>query len=138
MFNACKWLKYALVGFVLLSCLIITTGIVRADVTFREFSSIEDLQAWLQKQPLLLIADSTGYISLTDTCTYAADALQRKALTEGYLMSVQLVQDGYLLGQKVVENKQGSHMGNLVIIGRNIYYIEPETKKITLIGKRGE
>lgn len=85
----------------------------------REFSSLEELEAWLKDNRSRFLATSNaGIVSLVsheatdrDDCDDQSLRLQKKAIHDGYLMSVQLVEGT-------------SHMGNLVIIGEKIYYIE--------------
>ncbi len=99
---------------------------------FREFEDLAELTEWLEKNslPIRLIAGEDGRIDLLNykstsqyDCDDYAEALQRKALEQGFLMSQQLVLNGQVYGVKV-SKYTGPHMGNLAVIGNNIYYIE--------------
>ena len=99
---------------------------------FREFKDLAELTEWLEKNglPIRLIADKDGRIDLVNPkstsqydCDDYAEDLQRKALEQGFLMSQQLIINGKIYGVKVSENTE-PHMGNLTVIGNNIYYIE--------------
>ena len=99
---------------------------------FREFEDLAELTEWLEKNrlPIRIIAGEDGRIDLVNPtstsqydCDDYAEALQRKALEQGYLMSQQLIINGKVYGVKVSEYTE-PHMGNLTTIGNNIYYIE--------------
>ena len=99
---------------------------------FIEFKDLAELTEWLEKNslPIQIIADEDGRIDLVNPkstsqydCDDYAEALQIKALEQGYLMSQQLVLNGRVYGVKVSEYTE-PHMGNLTTIGSNIYYIE--------------
>jgi hypothetical protein len=112
---------------------------------FRVFDSAEELNEWLEAEclPVTLIAGSTGRISLSSPRTTAeydcddyAEELQKKALAQGYLMSQQLVYNGRLFGVKVSEYT-GPHMGNLTMVGGDIYYVEsiPPHKAVKVVSR---
>jgi hypothetical protein len=88
----------------------------------REFESLDELNAWLDKDD----TDSTIYIfgsgCLTgyDCDDYAA-ALVQNALLDGYSVSTQI---------------EGNHMINSTIIGNKIYFIEPQNDKVWFWGYR--
>ena len=99
---------------------------------FREFEDLAELTEWLEKNslPIVLIAGKDGRIDLINPrstsqydCDDYAEALQRKALEQGFLMSQQLLIKGQIYGVKVSEYTE-PHMGNLTVIGNDIYYIE--------------
>ena len=99
---------------------------------FREFKDLAELTEWLKNNglPIRIIADEDGNIDLLHRkstsqydCDDYAEALQRKALEQGFLMSQQLVLNGQVYGRKVSEYTE-PHMGNLTVIGNTIYYIE--------------
>ena len=99
---------------------------------FREFEDLAELTEWLEKNslPIVLIAAKDGRIDLINPrstsqydCDDYAEALQRKALEQGFLMSQQLIIKGQIYGVKVSEYTE-PHMGNLTVIGNDIYYIE--------------
>lgn len=99
---------------------------------FREFKDLAELTEWLEKNglPIRLIAGEDGRIDLVNPkstsqydCDDYAEDLQKRALEQGFLMSQQLIINGKLYGVKVSEYTE-PHMGNLTVIGNDIYYIE--------------
>lgn len=99
---------------------------------FVEFKDLAELTEWLEKNslPIQIIAGEDGRIDLINPqstsqydCDDYAEALQIKALEQGFLMSQQLVLNGQVYGHRVSEYT-APHMGNLTTIGNNIYYIE--------------
>ena len=91
-----------------------------------EFSSKEDLEKWLAEDTLDEIAvfrfalpDGTEASSDQFDCDDYALGLQERAHKDGYQMSV-----------TIIEEPEGLHMINLVIIGNEIYYIEPQTDEV--------
>ena len=88
----------------------------------REFESLDELNAWLDKDD----TDSTIYIfgsgCLTSyDCDDYAAALVQNALLDGYSVSTQI---------------EGNHMINSTIIGNKIYFIEPQNDKVWFWGYR--
>lgn len=95
----------------------------------REFDSLQEVEDWLADDDLntrvVLKADAAGLINLKGACDYIALELQRRALEQGYLMSTEIVQRGDTL-----------HMLNSVVVGNNIYYVEPQTDEVWLAAYR--
>jgi hypothetical protein len=88
----------------------------------KEFKSVEELKTWLAQD----VTNDTFYIfgngclSNYDCDDYAV-ALVRNALSDGYLVSLQ------------VEER---HMINSTIIGNKIYFIDPQSDKVWFWGYR--
>lgn len=95
---------------------------------WREFESPAILMSWSTEHLLYLwmVGDQVA-----DCDDYAA-RLQLEAYKDGYLLSVQLIQDGMLNG-KNVSNYLQSHMGNLAMIGNEIYFIEPQPEYFRIV-----
>jgi len=93
----------------------------------RDFTSYEELKLWLEVNGgIVLVADDNGIISLTtiseqNDCDDQARRLQEKAEKDGYRLSVQIVDTGYLCSVKV---SPPAHMGNLAIIGNLVYFVD--------------
>ena len=93
----------------------------------RDFMGYEELKGWLEVNGgIVLIADDNGIISLTtvneqNDCDNQARRLQEKAEKDGYRLSVQIVDTGYLCG---VEVSPPAHMGNLAVIGNLVYFVD--------------
>jgi len=99
---------------------------------FREFEDLTELKGWLEENalPIVLIAGKDGKVDFRNSkstsqydCDDYAEDLQRKALEQGFLMSQHLILKGKIFGVKVTKITE-PHMGNLTIIGNDIYYIE--------------
>jgi hypothetical protein len=95
---------------------------------WREFESPAVLMSWVKEHlaNLWIVGDQVA------DCDDYASRLQYKAYKDGYLLSVQIIKDGMLDG-KNVSNYQQSHMGNLAMIGNEIYFIEPQPKYFRIV-----
>jgi len=100
---------------------------VEKPIEWQEFASLEELKTWLAEDDtneyVYLFAGKDGIARQSDEydCDDYALQLQRRAAASGYLMSVTIVKE------------QGKpHMINLVCIGNDIYYIEPQTDEVWL------
>jgi len=99
--------------------------IVEKPIELREFTSLEELKAWLGEDDtdeyVYLLAGEDGVLRTSDKydCDDYALQLQRRAAKSGFLMSATIIE------------KQGKpHMINLANIGNDIYYIEPQTDEV--------
>lgn len=87
---------------------------------FKEFPSVEFLEAWYERnEPPVDISSPASRMDCDDYALW----LQEKALSQGWLMSVELVDMNH-------------HMLNLVTIGNDILLIEPQPLKLNAFGKR--
>ena len=99
--------------------------IVEKPIEQSEFSSKEELEKWLAEDDtegnvyFFVRADGTEVSSAKYDCDDYAVDLQKRALKDGYLMSA-----------SVVEKEDQLHMINLVTIGNDVYYIEPQTDEV--------
>jgi len=110
---------------------IIRIETVRETVVFKplsEFPSKEALESWCQENIAVLMCDDPDKADCDDYAEY----LQRKAAEDGYLLSVCPVMDGKVYGVKVTD-VPGAHMGNLAMIGNEIYYIEPQPGEYQIV-----
>jgi hypothetical protein len=90
----------------------------------REFTSVGKLTDWVNEHQLQISGDVD--------CDDYAMRLQQQAYEDGYMVSVQLIFNGYLDDVRV-SDVMGAHMGNLVIIGNNIYWIEPQQAHVKIV-----
>jgi hypothetical protein len=95
---------------------------------WREFESPAVLMSWT-KDHLTTLWISGNQVA---DCDDYASRLQLEALKDGYILSVQLVLNGMVNG-KNVSNYLGSHMGNLAMIGNEIYFIEPQPEYFRIV-----
>lgn len=103
-------------------------------VELRNFTDLEELKQWLVR---LNTNTTTIYFKQPDVtvdCDDFALALQRKALAGGYTMSFQIIEtnryNSLFESGKMPLNTL--HAINLVVIGNNAYYIEPQTGEVVL------
>ena len=104
---------------------VITEVIVEKPIELREFTSLEELRAWLAEDDtdeyVYLWAGKDGVCQLSDKydCDDYALQLQRRAAKSGFLIST-----------TIIEEQGKPHMINLACISNGIYYIEPQTDKV--------
>ena len=98
----------------------------------KHWDNLDELESWLKinKLPIVIIASNTGLVGFTNItqdarydCDDYAIELQRKALEQGYIISLQLINNGFLNGVVVSPHKE-PHMACLAIVEKSIYYIE--------------
>jgi len=104
---------------------VIAEVIVEKPIELREFTSLEELRAWLAEDDtdeyVYLWAGKDGVCRLSDKydCDDYALQLQRRAAKSGFLIST-----------TIIEEQGKPHMINLACISNDIYYIEPQTDKV--------
>jgi len=104
---------------------VIKEVIVEKPIELREFTSLEELRAWLAEDDtdeyVYLWAGKDGICRLSDKydCDDYALQLQRRAAKSGFLIST-----------TIIEKRGRPHMINLACIGNDIYYIEPQTDQV--------
>ena len=61
--------------------------------------------------------------------------MQHKALTDGYIMSFEVIgrSEYNALFKNKLSRSQSLHAINLVIIGNDAYYIEPQTDEVVFV-----
>ncbi len=103
----------------------------------RHFQNLEELEQWLGNIGVIdvrfnVVDSETGqYIKKFDCDDYAM-RLQEKSLRDGYVMSFEVISPAEynaLFKQKRIP-ADDTHAINLVIIGNEIYYIEPQNHEI--------
>ena len=97
--------------------------VVYQNIYSRRWESVEQFENWYQAQNFTILLPNGGDLDTADCDDYAL-WLAEKALEQGYLVSVCLVDDrGVVYGVYVHE---AYHMGCLVVIGNGIYYVESD------------
>ncbi len=110
---------------------IVKEVVIEKPIEQSEFSSKEELEKWLAEDDtegnvyFFVRADGTEVSSAKYDCDDYALDLQKRALKDGYLMSASVVEKGDQL-----------HMINLVTIGNDVYYIEPQTDEVWFYANR--
>ena len=95
-------------------------------LTLREFSSPDELREWLKVNHLYFVLKPNAPSFTLDpkyNCNEYARDLQKKALDSGFILSAQLINSGYLMGQQVT-TITGPHVGLIASIGNAYYYVE--------------
>ena len=95
-----------------------------------DFESFEEMEEWLEETPILII------LGKDMSCADFALLLQQRASEDGYLMSFEAIwpneYNGLFKEMRISVNR--IHAINLVIIGNNVYYIEPQTHETAIAG----
>jgi len=99
----------------------------------RNFKDVQELKQWLENRN----NTTTVFFRYPDTtidCDDFALTLQQNALADGYLMNFQIIEAGKYntLFQNTKIPAGTMHAVNLVIIGNNVFYIEPQTGEIAI------
>lgn len=95
----------------------------------KEFESRGHFIEWYKAQHFTILLPSSDY--LVD-CDDYADWVQTEAIRQGYKISVVLTTNGFVGNTRVREDRR-LHMGNLVMIGNDIYYVEPKIDEFKII-----
>ncbi len=100
----------------------------------RNFNDLKELAQWLAT---VNTNTTTVYFQLPDApidCDDYALTLQSKALTNGYILSFEIISrsEYNLVFKSQLPSGQSLHAINLAIIGNSAYYIEPQTGEVAL------
>jgi len=111
----------------------------------KDFDSLDELKSWVDgweannkpiavsilNRTFVIVGNKELYSQYWD-CDDIAEAMQRDALRDGYLMSVALVdKDGKIYDTRVSELT--SHVGVVVVADDTYYYVEPQTGDVVKI-----
>ncbi len=102
----------------------------RVPVKLRNFSGLRELEQWLEdKKNVTTIRFQSPNVTI-DCDDYALE-MQQKALADGYIMSFEVIgrSEYNSLFKTELPPTQSLHAINLVIIGNDAYYIEPQTSE---------
>jgi len=104
----------------------------KVPIELRNFSDLEELKQWLADVNTNTTTIYFEHPDITVDCDDFALVLQRKALEDGYLMSFQIIEPGKYnsLFESGKMPLNTLHAINLVVIGNNAYFIEPQTGEI--------
>jgi len=106
----------------------------------RYFQNLDELERWLGNMGVLdirfdVVDKETGQHIKRFDCEDYAIRLQDKALRDGYLMSFEVIRSveyNALFKQKRIPNG-AIHAINSVILGNEVYYVEPQTHEIVFV-----
>jgi hypothetical protein len=106
----------------------------------RYYQDLNELEQWLGEMKILdsgsnVLAEEVNQGIKSDDCDDYALKLQEKALQDGYMMSFEIIHSReYNELFKKGQVPDGTiHAINSVIIGNEVYYIEPTTQEIVLV-----
>ena len=103
----------------------------RVPIELRNFSDLEELKQWLEDRKNVTTVRFQSTDTIVDCDDYALE-LQHKALADGYLISLEIIgpseYNGIFKNSELPPNTL--HAINLVIIGNDAYYIEPQTDEV--------
>lgn len=108
---------------------------VEVPVALKPFGSLEELRAWLGDEGFYIVFGDEGYLK----CDGQALRLQNKAMEDGYIMYFQAIYpdiyNSLFHDMKITYGDNGGlHAINAVIIEKDFYYIEPQTREVALGG----
>lgn len=106
----------------------------------RHFQNLDELECWLGNMWVLdirfdVVDKETGQSIKRFDCEDYAIRLQEKALRDGYIMSFEVIRSveyNALFKQKRIPSG-AIHAINSVILGNEVYYIEPQTHEIAFV-----
>ena len=106
---------------------------IETPVVLRNFDSLDELEQWLNDTNVTAIRFQSPDTKI-DCDDYALE-LQQKAMSDGYIMSFEVIHPGEY--NKLFETRQlppnSLHAINSVVIGNNVYYIEPQTRETVFV-----
>ena len=103
----------------------------RVPVKLGNFRDLRELEQWLEdKRNVTTIRFQSPNVTV-DCDDYALE-MQQKALADGYIMSFEVIgrSEYNTLFKTELPPSQSLHAINLVIIGNDAYYIEPQTDEV--------
>ena len=108
--------------------------VTNVPVECRNFHTLDELKNWLSVNavPAGVYLQSPG---VEIDCDDYALELQRKALSDGFIISFEIVSEGEYdaLFGKPLPTGSSLHAINLAIIDNSIYYIEPQTAEVVFV-----
>lgn len=92
------------------------------NIRARNWESVEQFEQWYEDQHFTLLMTTPIY---TVDCDDYSEWVQRKALQQGYPVSEAMAKNRLYAGVWVTKI-DGLHAGNLVLIGNDYYWVEPQ------------
>ena len=104
----------------------------KVPVALRNFSDIGELKQWLVGVDMNITTTYFQSPGVTIDCDDYALDMQYKALADSYIMSFEIISmsEYNAIFKSKLPSSQSLHAINLVIIGNDAYYIEPQTSEI--------
>ena len=110
--------------------------IKKVPVELRDFNDLEELKQWLENNKNVTTVRFQSPNGTVDCDDYALE-MQQKALADGYLISLEIIgpseYNGIFKNSELPPNTL--HAINLVIIGNDAYYIEPQTDEVVFVAQ---
>ena len=92
------------------------------NIRARNWESVEQFEQWYEDLDFRVLLPSSAY---TVDCDDYSERLQRLALQQGYSVSEAMAKNHLYAGVWVTKIN-GLHAGNLVLIGNDYYWVEPQ------------
>ncbi len=104
----------------------------KVPVELRNFSDIGELKQWLVAVDMNTITTYFQPPGVTIDCDDYALDMQHKALTDGYILSFEIISrsEYKAVFKSQLPSGQSLHAINLAMIGNSAYYIEPQTGEV--------
>lgn len=96
--------------------------VIYKNIRARKWESVEQFEQWYEDLDFRVLMPSTAY---TVDCDDYSERLQRLALQQGYPVSEAMAKNHLYAGVWVTKIN-GLHAGNLVMIGNDYYWVEPQ------------
>jgi hypothetical protein len=94
----------------------------------QNFPSLEELAGWLDQH----LTTMWGGGDRVPDCDDYAERMVREAHEDGWLLHIQLINDGLLNGVQV-SDKLEPHAGIIALVDNQIYFIEPQPKYFRIV-----
>ena len=110
--------------------------IKKVPVELRDFNDLEELKQWLENNKNVTAVRFQSPNVTLDCDDYALE-MQQEALADGYIMSFEIIGESEynVLFKTPLPPSQSLHAINLVIIGNDAYYIEPQTDEVVFVAQ---
>lgn len=97
--------------------------IVYQNLCYRQWESLQQFLDWYEARNFTVLIPNGDSLQTAD-CDNYAEWVAQEALEQGYLVSLALVDgQGKIYGIPVATPY---HMGNLVVVGNEVFYVEPQ------------
>lgn len=98
------------------------------NIRARNWESVEQFEQWYEDLDFRVLLPSSAY---TVDCDDYSERLQRLALQQGYSVSEAMAKNHLYAGVWVIKIS-GLHAGNLVLIGNDYYWVEPQPDEFNI------
>ncbi len=103
-------------------------------VELQDFGSLQELETWLKAQMEICVVRFGSPEKVVDCDDYAIE-MQKRALADGYLISLQVIDTGMYNRMFVgkIPESHNLHAVNLAVIGNDVFFFEPQNGEIARV-----